>query len=325
MLWRWVGCGRWLPGEDRQGQRLADAWGLEYHPQTPAVDGSRAPLRVLRQRVVVAGEWSGRIEGVAVRVFETLPREASGRQRSRRQPLVLIEIPSGSWPVFEIHPRGPALWLWLLLGCPGLRFRWKPDRAETAPRRRRKIVQRFNRRYFVVFGLTRRIAELAGFDAGIPLGPTVRDETEIRDRFCWHTLQQFAASPGWHAECCGTQIAFWRSGSGRSSQKLIPLLRQAIQLYRSLETPAREPADLQIEVEINDLDHAQLHGRLLALVAGALLAMGLLMLVSLPFLRMVPPDALPWVIFLWPLLLVGSLAAGAYLGARWAALRDHRS
>ncbi len=321
VVWQLVVCRCGLPGNDRNGHGGADVGELEYHSQASCADFWQVPLRVLRMGATAPGMWSGRVEGVAVRMFDTLLRESSGRQGGRRQRVVLVEIPKASWPIFEIHPRGPALWLWLLLGCPGLRFRY---RAGHASRDRRKIVQRFNRRYFIIIGLTRRIAELAGFDAGIPLGPSLPDEAEIRNHFCLHTLQQFSVSPGWHVECCGTHIAFWRSGSRGSSREPTQVLRQALALYRSLDTPFRDTDDPHLEVEINDLDHSQLHGRLLGLIAGALLAMGLLMLVSLPVFRMVPPEALPWVICVWPLLSLGFLAAGAYLGARWAALRDHR-
>ena len=293
---------------------IANDLGLEYREKVCQADLSTTKLRLFGQGIRGIHQLQGIFEGIEMQMFDLVPDlQRSGGFGAAHGTVVLLRIPGAPWPLFEIHPRGVALWLWVLLGCPGLRFGFR--QRSLSSRGDRRVLQRFNRRYYVAAALTRRVAELAGLDAGIPLGNALLEERAIRDRFSLSALRRFGASPGWHGECCGTHVAFWRSSRVPPAQRE-PFLREAVELYRSLAAPPRSPADANVEVQVDDLDHAQLGRRLLGLISGGLLGMGLLMLISFPLLRILSPELIRWAVFLWPMLSLAALVIGAYAGAR---------
>ncbi len=295
---------------------------LEYQANVVRADlGGALRLRVFEHWYEAWNRMWGQFEGVDVQMIDfTSLQRSPHRQRSHShsesRTVVVIPLPAKPWPVFEIHPRGFATWMWDLLGCPGVRFNFRD--AHLASNRDRDTLRRFNRRYRLFVGVAERIAELAGAPMGVSMGKTPTGEAEIGERFSLSTIQRFAHSRGWTVESCGSHVAFWRSGRIVPADDREAFLREAVDLYRVLAEPATGAADANLSVEATDFDQASLGRRMAGLIAGALVGMVLAMAVCVPLLVAMPFEAARWFVFAWPVLGMAFMAAGAYLGARFS-------
>lgn len=297
---------------------VAEALGMHYRPQASSEPpAGTAGLCVFSQCPENWNRLYGQWEGCDIQMVDiSSGSSASGRRTTgsacRDQTVVVIRVRDANWPVFQVQPRGLATWFWVLLGWPGVRFRFRDPHAASGWQH--QILRRFNRRYYVFVGLARRIAELAGVDLGLPMGSVPLDEREIAERFSVKALEQFSASRGWSVECCGSHIAFWRAARIVPGRQRESFLRQAAALYRSMADSAMSGP--RVEVIINELPDAQFHRRLAGLIAGSLVGIALALLAGFSLLRALPLEIARWAIFLWPLLAIAFIAAGAWLGAR---------
>jgi hypothetical protein len=302
---------------------------LRFAPTVVPEDlGDNVPLRGLANWAGGENRLYGQFEGVHVQMVDlttsrrTAAQAGNGPAYSTSHTLVIFATPTGDWPLFEIHPRGMATWMWDLLGCRGAGFRFR-DPDSTLELDRTALV-RFNRRYRVFVGLAERIAEMAGMALGLRMGSEPAERVELADRFTMHTLRQFGESRGWTVESCGTHVAFWQQGKIIPAAQREAFLQQAVGLYRALAAPARDAADANLEIEPPYVDRSLLGRRLSGMIAGALV--GIIVAVSLcvPLLLAVPDDMSRAFFFAWPFVGFAFMALGAYCGSRLTA-PNHRT
>lgn len=176
-----------------------------------------------------ANHLTGSFDGEPVVVVDYTTESSDGEGSRTSHTATAILLAGTGLPAFHLSPGGGLTLFLDWVGLDGVTFA-APDGA---PPIDAAGVESFNERYRVHGGFAATARALASGESTLPA-----EEAAIRRRFTAEVLRYLAGHPGWSISSTGRSLAFYRDGRTLAPAQLGDLLREVVEMTRTLREAA---------------------------------------------------------------------------------------